>query len=95
MGFARKSTPEHVCLKAAAERAIEHDRSTHGEDWWKKLKANGRWMNMICAPTRACCGQAPKEAKPVQRVDRVCHARPAVAMSLSFATSSSYSSCWA
>ncbi|CAE7623990.1 unnamed protein product, partial [Symbiodinium pilosum] len=38
--------------EAAAERAIEHDRSTHGEDWWKKLKA-------------------PKEAKPVQRVDRV------------------------
>jgi len=31
---------------------LEHDRSAHGKDWWKKL-------------------QAPREAKPVQRVDRL------------------------
>lgn len=42
----------HAAAEAAAERALEHDRSAHGKDWWKKL-------------------QAPREARPVQRADRL------------------------
>ena len=64
--------PAHGLLKAAsgkaaAERALEHDRSAHGKDWWKKLQAlHGHDRDVSFPKARAemlpCCTSEVFEA---------------------------------